>query len=91
MFVISKRNIIIPSPDGKTSCFIPKDYIGSIPEWAAETAYFCELVKEGKLSVSESKKDKDIEKAAEKPVVDHAREKEEEKPKKKMTKAKITY
>lgn len=75
MFVVSKRNIIIPSSDGKTSHFIAKDYVGEVPEWVAKTSYFKALVKDGKITVSASKKDKDIDKAEETPVKDRARDK----------------
>lgn len=75
MVIVSKRNIIITSPDGKTSFFVPKNYIGSIPKWAEQTAYFHALVNDGKLAVSQSKKDSDIDKASEKPVTDNAQRK----------------
>ena len=94
MFIVSKRNIIIPSPDGKERCFIAKDYVGEIPKWVAETEYFKELVTDGKISVSESKDDKSIEKAAEIPVTDHAQENNEaaeDKAKKRAAKAKQIY
>ena len=44
--IISKRNIIIPSPDGRQAYPIPKDYIGSVPDWVTKTKYFEELVKD---------------------------------------------
>ena len=63
MFIASKRNIILPSPDGKRHCRVSRDYVGEIPDWAAETDYFCALVKDGKISVPESHSDADVEKA----------------------------
>lgn len=56
-FVVSNRNIIIPSPDGKTSCKLPKGYVGPVPDWAAKTAYFKALAADGKIVLSQSKKD----------------------------------
>lgn len=63
--VISHRNIIIPAPDGSAAFNLPKGYIGSVPKWVEETRYFRGLVKDGKVSVSESTKDNDLEKADE--------------------------
>ena len=60
MFVVSKRNIILPSADGLKSYPLARNFMGEIPEWATKTAYFKELVKDGKISVPKSKKDKDI-------------------------------
>ena len=92
MFIVSKRNIIVPGNEVRESHFIPKGYVGNVPGWVAETNYFEELVNDGKISISKSKKDKDIEKAEEMPITDHAQEeKAEENPKKKMSKAKVTY
>ena len=68
MFVLSKRNVILPSRDGSKTHLVPRDYIGEIPDWAAETDYFRRLVADGKITVPESHKDKDTQTAAEKPV-----------------------
>lgn len=62
VFVMSNRNIIIPSPDGRTSIRLNRGQIGPVPAWAAKTAYFKALVADGKLVVSNSR-DKDEEKA----------------------------
>ena len=32
MFVLSHRNIRLPSPDGKSSFFIARGYVGEIPD-----------------------------------------------------------
>lgn len=74
MIIVSKRNIVIPSDDGKTSYFVPRDYIGKIPDWATKTRYYGELVKDGKIVVSDTIKDKDVTAAEEKSVTDHAQE-----------------
>lgn len=74
MIIVSKRNIVIPSDDGKTSYFVPRDYIGKIPDWVTKTRYYGELVKDGKIVVSDTVKDKDVTAAEEKSVIDHAQE-----------------
>ncbi len=79
MIIMCKRNIIIPSPDGKTGKYIPKDYIGTIDKWVTETGYFKELVADGKVVVTESTGDKAIDKAAEAPVIDNTRKAKEKK------------
>ena len=66
MVVVSHRNIIIPAPDGSTAFNLPKGYIGKIPTWVERTEYFNLLVKDGKISVTESTKDKALEDADEK-------------------------
>lgn len=63
MFVMSNRNVIIPSPDGSESVRLRRGQMGNVPDWAAKTAYFKALVADGKLVVSDSSKDKDQEKA----------------------------
>ena len=85
--IISKRNIIIPSPDGRQAYPIPKDYIGSVPDWVTKTKYFKELVKDGKIAVSSTTKDSALEQAdaeAEKAEQEAAEKSEEaEKPERK--------
>ena len=67
MFVLSKRPIILPSPDGSTSVRLARDFVGEIPDWAAQTDYFQALVKDGKIVVAE-KRDRAVQEAAERPV-----------------------
>ena len=67
MFILSKRNIILPSSDGSRTHFVPKGFIGSIPDWAAETRYFESLVADGKI-VPTATADKELQTAEEKPV-----------------------
>ena len=85
--IISKRNIIIPSPDGRQAYPTPKDYIGSVPDWVTKTKYFKELVKDGKIAVSSTTKDSALEQAdaeAEKAEQEAAEKSEEtEKPERK--------
>lgn len=68
MFIISKRRVILPSRDGTQRHLVPRDFIGEIPDWAADTDYFRSLVADGKIGVPESHKDKDTQKTAEKSV-----------------------
>lgn len=67
MFILAKRNLILPSPDGSTSVRVMRDFVGEIPQWATQTAYFEGLVKDGKIVIT-PKSDKETQKAAEKPV-----------------------
>lgn len=67
MFVLSKRNIIIPAPDGSTAVALRRDVMTDIPEWAAQTDYFQALVRDGKI-VPTGTSDKESQKAAEKKV-----------------------
>lgn len=47
---------------------MPRGFMGEAPAWATETRYFAELVKDGKVGVPRSKKDKDTQAAAENPA-----------------------
>lgn len=75
-FVVSNRNIVIPSPDGRERVQLPRGYMGAVPDWAPKTAYFKALVADGKLIVSESRSDRDLER--ERKAADKARRKAEE-------------
>lgn len=78
MFIMSKRNIIIPSPDGKMSKKLHKGYVGAVEDWVTKTDYFKALVADKKIIITETTKDNELEKAdAEKPV-DNARDKIDE-------------
>lgn len=63
MFVVSRKNIIIPSPDGKTKYALAKGYMGTVPDWVAKTGYFKALVADGKIVVPKSKADAAVDKA----------------------------
>ena len=64
MFVVSKRNIIIPSPDGSQAFRLPKDFMGDVPAWVSDSPYFKGLVSDGKIIFSNSKSDKSLEASA---------------------------
>lgn len=68
MFVMSKRRVLLPSKDGSRSHLVPREYVGEIPDWAADTDYFRALVTDGKIKVPQSHKDRDTQAAAEKGV-----------------------
>ena len=67
MFVLSKRNVIIPAPDGSTAVALRRDVMTDIPEWAAQTDYFQALARDGKI-VPTGTSDRESQKAAEKKV-----------------------
>ena len=67
MFVLSKRNIIIPAPDGSQKVRLSRDTLCDVPEWAAKTGYFRALVRDGKIVVT-GRSDKETQAAAEKKV-----------------------
>lgn len=79
MFILAKRNIIIPSPEnGVKPVILKKDSFATVPDWAAETAYFKALCADCKIVATEHS-DKAVQAAAEKPVKTR-RAKAEEKP-----------
>ena len=49
--VLPKRNIVIPSPDGKESVRLHKDVISQVPDWAPKSPYYRALVADKKLLV----------------------------------------
>lgn len=79
MFILAKRNIIIPSAEpGVKPVVLKKDGFADVPDWAVETAYFKALCADGKIVATEHS-DKAVQAAAEKPVRTR-RAKAEEKP-----------
>ena len=59
MFVVSKRNIILPGPNGERF-HMPRDYMGPVPAWAEESAYLKALAADGKVILSDSGTDRDF-------------------------------
>lgn len=57
MVVLSKRNIILPGPDGR-KFLLRKDYVGPVPEWAEGSAYLNALIADGKVIIPEDRKGK---------------------------------
>lgn len=72
MTIISKRNVVLMAPDGRTAYPIAKGYIGSVPEWAAYNRHFQRLVADGLIAVAESTKDAAMEEADEKAAAKEA-------------------
>lgn len=58
MFITSHRNVIIPV--GGMAYPISRGFVGEVPDQVAQTAYFQALVRDGKISIPASKKDRDI-------------------------------
>lgn len=67
MLVLSKRNIVIPAPDGSTSVRLRAGLMETVPDWAVKTPYFQALVADGKI-VPSDRSDKSAQAAAEKKV-----------------------
>lgn len=67
MLVLSKRNIIIPAPDGSTAVRLRAGLMEIVPDWAVKTLYFKALVKDGKI-VPSGRSDKEAQAAADKKV-----------------------
>ena len=67
MFVLSKRNIVIPASDGSAAVRLARGQMSTVPDWAADTPYFKALVADGKL-VPTGTGDKDTQAADEKKV-----------------------
>ena len=78
MFIMSKRNIIIPSPDGKMSKKLHKGYVGAVEDWVTKTDYFKELVNDKKIIITETAKDSELEKADAEKTIDNARDRIDE-------------
>nr|DAT36612.1 MAG TPA: hypothetical protein [Caudoviricetes sp.] len=78
MIIVANRNIIIPSTDGSKAYPVSRGYIGPVPDWVTDTDYFKALVKDGKIAVSETKKDKDIADAEQTEVLDRAQNRDAE-------------
>lgn len=66
MFVVSRRNIILPGPNGERFR-MQKDYMGPVPAWAEDSAYLKALAADGKVILSTSGTDKDFDKKGKKP------------------------
>lgn len=67
MLVLSKRNIIIPAPDGSTAVRLRAGLMEIVPDWAANTEYFKALVADGKV-VPSGRSEKSAQAASEKKV-----------------------
>lgn len=75
-FVLPNRNVVIPGLDGKASCRLTRGSMTTVPDWVPETPYFKALVADGKVVLTQSKKDKDVRRG--KSAADKARKAAEE-------------
>lgn len=65
MFIMTKQAVLFHRPDG-VKFAAPNGFMGSAPDWIGETRQFREQVADGKIIVTKSTKDKEVQKAAEK-------------------------
>ena len=80
MFVVSRRNIILPGPNGERFK-MQKDYMGPVPDWAKDSAYLKALEADGKVILSASGTDKDFGKKEKSPKKKPPKEEKEKPPK----------
>jgi hypothetical protein len=67
MFITCGKKVKFTHPDNPSVVWEMKPgFIGDVPEWVVKHWYFDKLGKDGSISAIVSRKDKDIEKAAEK-------------------------
>lgn len=62
MFVMTKQAVLFRRPDGETF-YAPNNYVGAVPDWVTETKQFQRQAATGKIVVSQTSKDKDLEAA----------------------------
>lgn len=60
MFILARRNILLPTADHSETFRINSGDLVEVPDRFCETAYFRALVKDGKIAVPETRKDQDI-------------------------------
>lgn len=60
MFVMTKQAVLFRRPDGETF-YAPNGYVGAVPDWVTETKQFLRQAAAGKIVVSQTSKDKDLE------------------------------
>lgn len=63
MFVLAKRNIVLPAPDRSEFFRLRKDEFSTVPEHFTTTPYFSALVRDGKIVSPDSRKDAAIDEA----------------------------
>ncbi len=65
MFILSRRNVILPSKDGSKSLLVKSGSLVEVPDFFCDTPYFHALVKDGKVAIPAGKKDSEVIKADE--------------------------
>ena len=76
MRVLSKRNILFPSPDGNLVYPLLKGYIGEVPAWVTKLPYFKACVADGLVEPLKSYKDSEVVPLQEKAVPRRAKKEE---------------
>ena len=66
MFILAKRNIILPSPDHSDFFKVRIGQLVDVPDVFCRTPYFSALVSDGKITIPVTKKDRDVIEADEK-------------------------
>jgi hypothetical protein len=61
MFINSKIRVLVRN--GKDSFIIPKDYIGEVPQWVAESWIVRKAIESGHIATPSNKSDKALEDA----------------------------
>ena len=64
MFILSRRNIILSTVSGDETLQVKAGWLGEVPDRFCNTPYFRALVKDGKISVPQSTREKDVAAAA---------------------------
>lgn len=65
MFILSRRNIILSTVSGDETLQVKAGWLGEVPDRFCDTPYFQALVKDGKIVLSATTKDKDVVRSAE--------------------------
>lgn len=65
MFVVTNQALLFTNKNGE-KFRVPNGFMGSVPEWVAKTRQFAHLVSDGKIVLSQTSSDKDLNKAMEK-------------------------
>ena len=66
MFILARKNIALPSKDYTSFFRVRTGDLVEVPEQFCSTPYFLALVKDGKIAVPETKREKDVVAADEK-------------------------
>jgi hypothetical protein len=69
MFINSKIRVLVRN--GKDSFVIPKDYIGEVPQWVAESWIVRKAIESGHIATPSNKSDKALEDADKNAEIKH--------------------
>ncbi len=65
MFLLSHRNIDLCTVDGAETFSLLRDFVGEVPDRFCEGSYFEALVKDGKIALPATHRDRDVTDAGE--------------------------